>query len=126
VHTKKRNRLEATKRNNLVYVQFNANLIEKNKKRKTRGHEVLLADDASGAQEWIVENDEVTNDVDLERGADEELGPRTSARLRERELYKDNFESESEDHVDEEVEYESDGVEIIEQYGQRDDQSSIY
>ncbi|PWA81736.1 hypothetical protein CTI12_AA184470 [Artemisia annua] len=83
--------------------------MEKNKKRKARGHEVLLADDASSAQEWIVENDEVANDVDLAKGADEELGPRTSARLRERELYEDNFESESEDDVDEEVEYESDG-----------------
>ncbi|GKC88309.1 zinc finger, BED-type containing protein, partial [Tanacetum coccineum] len=67
--------------------------------------------------EGIIENDEVANDVDLDGGADEELGPRTSARLRERELYEDNFKSESEDHVDEEVEYESDGVEIIEQYG---------
>nr|GEY83169.1 hypothetical protein [Tanacetum cinerariifolium] len=66
---KKRNRLEATKMNNLVYVQFNANLMEKNKKRMARGHEVLLADDASGAQEWIVENDEVANDVDLDRVA---------------------------------------------------------
>ncbi|GKB74361.1 uncharacterized protein Tco_0935773 [Tanacetum coccineum] len=107
-----RNRLEATKMNNLVYVQFNANLMEKNKKRKARGHEVLLADDASGAQEWIIENDEVANDVDLDSGADEELGPRTSARLRERERYlRTNFDSrDCDDHVDMRVvEYVSDG-----------------
>ncbi|GJT18252.1 reverse transcriptase domain-containing protein [Tanacetum coccineum] len=70
VHTKKRNILEANRMNNLVYVQFNANLMEKNKKRKARGHEVLLADDASSAQEWIVKNDEVANDVDVAMGAD--------------------------------------------------------
>ncbi|KAL7607236.1 uncharacterized protein LOC111886255 [Lactuca sativa] len=32
VHNKKRNRLEASKLNNLFYVQFNANLMEKNQK----------------------------------------------------------------------------------------------
>ena len=45
--------------NNLVFVQFNANLMEKNKKRKERQFEVLLAPDASEAQDWIADVDEV-------------------------------------------------------------------
>ncbi|GJZ18285.1 zinc finger, BED-type containing protein [Tanacetum coccineum] len=57
VHTKKRNRLEVAKMNNLVYVQGNANLMEHNKKRKARNHEILLGENASEAQEWIVEFD---------------------------------------------------------------------
>ncbi|GKC91812.1 hypothetical protein Tco_1152461 [Tanacetum coccineum] len=39
----------------LEFVQFGAHLMEKNKKRKARSHEVLLAQDACEAQEWIVE-----------------------------------------------------------------------
>lgn len=35
------------------------------------------------------------------------------ALISERKPFEDNFESESEDHVDEEVEYELDGIEII-------------
>nr|KAJ0207488.1 hypothetical protein LSAT_V11C500251870 [Lactuca sativa] len=43
VHTKKQNRLETNRLNNLVYVQFNANLIEKkNKKRKDRKKTILF------------------------------------------------------------------------------------
>ncbi|PWA51518.1 hypothetical protein CTI12_AA428140 [Artemisia annua] len=121
--------------NNLVYVHFNANLMEKNKKRKARDHEVLLAQEASEAQEWIVEGD-VYQDVSEsgppretgrdDMGADELLRTRTSTRSHSRELYEEEFESESEVEVDEEIEYESDGVEIIEQYGQdEDDQSSV-
>ncbi|GKA81502.1 hypothetical protein Tco_0788194, partial [Tanacetum coccineum] len=58
VHTKKRNRLEVAKMNNLVYVQANANLMEHNKKRKARNHEILLGENASEAQEWIVDGDD--------------------------------------------------------------------
>ncbi|GJT04227.1 pescadillo-like protein [Tanacetum coccineum] len=58
VHTKKRNRLEVAKMNNLVYVQANANLMEHNKKRMARNHEILLGEDASEAQEWIVDGDD--------------------------------------------------------------------
>ncbi|GKG34884.1 hypothetical protein Tco_0437580, partial [Tanacetum coccineum] len=57
VHTKKRNRLDATRMSNLVYIQFNANLMEKNKRRKARDHEVLLAQEAGEAQEWNVEGE---------------------------------------------------------------------
>ncbi|GJS10506.1 pescadillo-like protein [Tanacetum coccineum] len=57
IHTKKRNRLEASKLNNLVYVQFNSNLTEKAKRRKARDVEVLLSNDSNMAQEWIMECD---------------------------------------------------------------------
>ncbi|KAK9051136.1 hypothetical protein SSX86_027762 [Deinandra increscens subsp. villosa] len=129
VHTKKRNRLEAAKLNNLVYVQFNANLIEKNNKRKPRGREVLLGNDASEAQEWIVDGDvdEFENEfapgvsyglINEAMGGDEHLAPRKSARLRE--LFEDEFESE---HEEEDQECESDdGLQRGEQYAQNIDE----
>ncbi|KAI8530345.1 hypothetical protein RHMOL_Rhmol11G0050300 [Rhododendron molle] len=52
IHTKKRNRLDATRMNNLVYVQFNAKLI--NKKARKKEKDVLLASEATNAQGWIV------------------------------------------------------------------------
>ncbi|GJU11524.1 hypothetical protein Tco_1133920 [Tanacetum coccineum] len=117
VHTKKRNRLDATRMSNLVYVQFNANLMEKNKRRKARDHEVLLAQEAGEAQEWIVEGEVYEDGVEAglpRETVSDDMGARTSARLRE--LYEEEFESEGEVEVDEEIEYESDGVQIIEQY----------
>ncbi|KAI3799127.1 hypothetical protein L1987_34417 [Smallanthus sonchifolius] len=136
VHTKKRNRLEASKLNDLVFVQFNANLMEKNKKRKLRNHEVLVDKDGSGAKEWIVDgldDEEVEPGLTWEAvneaaGVDEVLCNRTSARTSvSRQLIDEDFESEDEEEVDEEdvdeeVEYESDGVQINEQYGQDDDE----
>ncbi|KAI3496702.1 hypothetical protein L1887_39080 [Cichorium endivia] len=125
IHTKKRNRLDATKLNDLVYVQFNANLMEKNKKRKDRDTEVLLASESHTAQEWIVNCDDCDEDgVDPEsnegpvgdaHGSDE-LG-QTS---RTRELLDEDFESGSEEEVYEDVEYESDGVRIMEECGDKE------
>ncbi|GJU62679.1 reverse transcriptase domain-containing protein [Tanacetum coccineum] len=126
VHTKKRNRLDATRMSNLVYVQFNANLMEKNKRRKARDHEVLLAQEAGEAQEWIVEGEVYEDGVEAglpRETVSDDIGTRTSARLRE--LYEEEFESEGEVEVDEEIEYESDGVQIIEQYGPDEDGASI-
>ncbi|XP_071696589.1 uncharacterized protein [Rutidosis leptorrhynchoides] len=110
IHTKKRNRLEASKLNNLVFVQFNANLILKNKKRKERGHEVLLTDDTSEAQEWFIDDDVV----------DAISKPKRSAR---RQFLEDDFESEDEEmEIDaEDVEYGFYGDQIIEQNGQDQD-----
>ncbi|KAI7739061.1 hypothetical protein M8C21_005220 [Ambrosia artemisiifolia] len=109
VHTKKGNRLEGSKMDDLVFVHFNANLMEKNKKRKLRNYEVLIAEDGIGAEEWIVDD------------VDEEVEPRqtwTSARISiSRELINEEFHLEDEEQVDEEVEYESDGVQIIEHCG---------
>ncbi|XP_071741094.1 uncharacterized protein [Rutidosis leptorrhynchoides] len=106
IHTKKRNRLETEKLNNLVYVQFNANLIEKNKKRKQRGKEVLLSHDgASEAQDWII-NEALLNE---------------STRMTP-ELYEEDFESDEEEiDEDEDYEYESDGVQIFDSYADFDD-----
>jgi hypothetical protein len=55
IHTKKRNRLDATRLNNLVYVQFNAKLT--NKKRRVKGRDVLLASEETHEQGWIVGGD---------------------------------------------------------------------
>ncbi|CAH1451464.1 unnamed protein product [Lactuca virosa] len=124
VHTKKRNRLETSKLNNLVYVQFNANLMEKNKKRKDRNMEVLLANNSLSAQEWIVDYDECDVDevdpktVDEALATDVSQAPRESPRTRE--LLDEDFESESEieEQVLEEEEYESDGVQIMKVCGE--------
>ncbi|GJV37812.1 hypothetical protein Tco_1410289 [Tanacetum coccineum] len=123
---KKRNSIDATRMSNLVYVQFNENLMEKNKRRKARDHEVLLAQEAGEAQEWIVEGEVYEDGVEAglpRETVSDDIGTRTSARLRE--LYEEEFESEGEVEVDEEIEYESDGVQIIEQYGPDEDGASI-
>ncbi|XP_022041546.2 uncharacterized protein LOC110944139 [Helianthus annuus] len=135
VHTKKRNRLMASKMNDLVFVQFNSNLMEKNKKRRLRNRESLKADDDSEAKEWIVDVDDEEEEeevepgqtskaVDDDTGVNEISGNRKSARISakksgSRQLYDEDFISDEE--VDEEVEYESDGVEIIEHYGEDDE-----
>ncbi|XP_023770370.1 uncharacterized protein LOC111918993 [Lactuca sativa] len=123
VHTKKRNRLETNRLNNLVYVQFNANLMEKNKKRKDRTLEVLLANDSHAAQEWMIDGDDGDGDeVDPEslmEAIDEALGtnnnqvPHKSSTPRE--LFDEDFESDNEEQMFEEDEYESDGVKIVEE-----------
>lgn len=104
-----------------MYVQFNAKLMNKQKKVKERNVEVLLAkDDASCAQEWIVDGvgsvDEgfvegdhsigpgVTSLGDGMERRDDEMPRRRSPRLRE--LDEDDFSSE--DEVDVEIEFESD------------------
>ncbi|CAH1443070.1 unnamed protein product [Lactuca virosa] len=117
VHTKKRNRLETSKLNNLVFVQFNANLMENNKKRKTKDMEVLSAKDESEAQEWIVENDVLLDEVEPDEamGDEEFLQNRRSSRLRE--LDEEELVSEDEEELNEDVEYESDGVNINDQMG---------
>ncbi|KAL7604363.1 hypothetical protein Lser_V15G18311 [Lactuca serriola] len=116
VHTKKINRLETSKLNNLVFVQFNANLMENNKKRKTKDMEVLLAKDASEAQEWIVENDVLLDEVEPDEAmGDEFFQNRRSSRLRELDV--EEFVSEDEEELNEDVEYESDGVNINKQIG---------
>ncbi|GJW89834.1 pescadillo-like protein, partial [Tanacetum coccineum] len=135
IHTKKRNRLEASKLNNLVYVQFNSNLSEKAKRGKARDVEVLLSNDSNMAQEWIVEcdGDEEVEVQDQEAQwevigeameADEYLQPRQSSRTTtkttQRELFDEEFESGSEEVVYEEGEYESDGAKIIEGCGDKD------
>nr|KAJ0214895.1 hypothetical protein LSAT_V11C300151660 [Lactuca sativa] len=122
VDTKKRNRLETSKLNNLVYVQFNANLMEKNKKRKDRNMEVLLSNHSLSAQEWIVDCDDCDVDEVDPKTVDEALETDVSQAPREspktRELFDEDFESESEEQVLEEDKYESDEVQIMEVCGE--------
>lgn len=105
--------------NDLVYVQCNANLMKRNQRRKDRNREVLLASETHAAQEWIVDcdQDEVDPEPQEETNGDDlgtnEAGESSSIR----ELLDEDFESESEEEVLEEVEYESDGVQIIEHCG---------
>ncbi|KAJ0940409.1 hypothetical protein HanRHA438_Chr02g0083041 [Helianthus annuus] len=84
--------------------------------------EVLKPEDASEAKEWIEDNEEeeeVESGVNEAAGVEEVSSNRTSARkpAKARQLYDEEFESKKEDEVDEEIEYESDGVKIIEHYG---------
>ena len=92
--------------NNLVFVQFNANLMEKNKKRKDRNLEVLLANDSHAAQDWIIHSKEsvvVVDEVDPETVmevvdedvvSDDNQAPEASPA---RELFDEDFESEEEE-----------------------------
>lgn len=54
IHTKKRNRLETSRLNDLVYVKFNANLMKKKSKREMGG-DSLLSSQANEAQGWLVD-----------------------------------------------------------------------
>ncbi|XP_042396562.1 uncharacterized protein LOC121986674 [Zingiber officinale] len=54
IHTKKRNRLETSRLNDLVYVKFNANLMKKKSKREM-GEDLLLSSQASEAQGWFID-----------------------------------------------------------------------
>ncbi|CAH9140124.1 unnamed protein product [Cuscuta epithymum] len=98
IHSKKRNRLDVKRLNSLVYVQFNAKLL-KRKKKEMDEYIDLLASDARNAQGWLVDVnetiEEINHVVDEASDGNELSQPRRSARLRE--LYDDDFESDSED-----------------------------
>nr|KAJ0205795.1 hypothetical protein LSAT_V11C500272860 [Lactuca sativa] len=91
-----KNRLDVSKMNNL---------------RKERNMEVLLANDSHTAQEWIVDCDENGVDIVGDCQGTDELGHGS----RTRELLDEDFASGSEEEVFEEVDYESDGVQIMEE-----------
>ncbi|CAH9123996.1 unnamed protein product [Cuscuta epithymum] len=97
IHTKKRNRLDATRMQNLVYVQFNARLA--NRKRKK---DKLEAFDATNAQGWIVDgcddDDDVTNA--------EISGASTNGENEIREPDEEDFESDGEEAIMDEEDYE--------------------
>ncbi|XP_073036746.1 uncharacterized protein [Primulina eburnea] len=64
IHTKKRNRLDTTRMNNLVYVQFNARLM--NKKKRKNKFETLQESDTSKAKSWMVENCDDEDEMEME------------------------------------------------------------
>ncbi|XP_050121243.1 uncharacterized protein LOC126598911 [Malus sylvestris] len=108
IHTKKRNRLDTTMLNNLVYVQSNAKIMTKKEKENGKKMDILLASEASMAQGWIVEggDEEVELDLGMDGEAldvDSSLDPRRSSRNVEvRELHEEDFVS------DEDMEEEGD------------------
>lgn len=119
MHTKKRNRLDSERLNNLVYVQFNSKILHK-KKRVGDDKDILQADDCGKAQHWLVEGvDDDEDDVDPVTGAtwevlgqavgaDEMLQPRRSTRTT-REIYEEEFVSEeSSEEDDGDDDFESD------------------
>ncbi|CAA0832218.1 hAT dimerisation domain-containing protein / transposase-related, partial [Striga hermonthica] len=114
IHTKKRNRLDVSRLNNLVYVQFNSRLLNKRKWRKEK--DVLLASEASKAREWIIpglvdEEDEDVNGLEVEDGTS-----------RVRELEEEDFESEEEEQVNEnDIDFESDEERVLENYGEEEE-----
>ncbi|WOH07915.1 hypothetical protein DCAR_0727350 [Daucus carota subsp. sativus] len=104
IHTKKRNRLDAARMSHLVYVQFNSKLFDKKKKMKEKC-DVLIANDASMAQGWIVEGgddeEELSQDSNI---TNEEIGEVTRRNVRE--LDEDDFESEDEANDDENLTFD--------------------
>ncbi|KAK6125570.1 hypothetical protein DH2020_040686 [Rehmannia glutinosa] len=114
IHTKKRNRLDVSRLNNLVYVQFNSRLLNKRKRGKEKDVDVLLASDASKAQDWIIprlydDEDELGDGIDGDTS-------------RVRELEEDDFESEDEEEVNEnDFEFESDEERVLENYGEEEE-----
>ncbi|XP_058223526.1 uncharacterized protein LOC131333175 [Rhododendron vialii] len=129
IHTKKRNRLDATRLNNLVYVQFNVKLIN----NKRNGKDVLRTKESTNAQGWLVEGGDEEVDpvsgltwevIGEATGADEVLQPRRTTRnIGVRELHEEDFVSEddTEEEVDEDFECESDGDEVMHGYGEEED-----
>ncbi|XP_010496007.1 PREDICTED: uncharacterized protein LOC104773140 [Camelina sativa] len=86
IHTKKRNRFDTSRLNNLVFVQFNTRIMNKRKNvQKEKNVDILVADHAIYAQEWIIEgeNGEEDLDVDLGLGSGERAGKRAGEGARE-------------------------------------------
>jgi len=120
--------------NNLVYVQFNAKLINNKKRRKEKKRDVLLANEATHAQGWIVERGDGIDPISglsyeligEAMGADEYLEPRRSGRnVGVRELHEDDFVSEDDadddEEVDEDFECEDDEGLVMEGYGEEEE-----
>jgi hypothetical protein len=126
VHTKKRNRLTVDHLNKLVYIQFNNRLLNKRAKIKSKKiTDVLLSSDTTEAQGFLQENGDnlavvvFRDDEDEELmegteipwsvlgdavGAEEQLEPCRSARVRE--LYEgEEFQSEEEEFDEDEDDY---------------------
>ncbi|KAK2642123.1 hypothetical protein Ddye_023886 [Dipteronia dyeriana] len=95
IHTKKRNRLDMNRLNNLVYVQFNSRLMDKRKIMTDNKVDILLANDASNAQGWIVDD------------GDDEIEPSSGLDDGDMRDLENDFQSDNE-AVEENVEFESD------------------
>ncbi|CAN6579051.1 unnamed protein product [Malus baccata var. baccata] len=128
IHTKKRNRLDTTRLNNLVYVQFNARIMNKKKREKEKKVDILLASEASMAQGWIVEGGDEELELGLGIGETSEVGsslePRGSSKnIEVKVLHEEDFisdEDTEEEGDDEEIEFESDTERVLEGYGEEE------
>ncbi|XP_024200409.1 uncharacterized protein LOC112203718 [Rosa chinensis] len=129
IHTKKRNRLDASRLNNLVYVQFNAKIINKKRRAQELGVDVLLGNEASKAQGWIVDGGDEEDDSDIiseiegeSLGVDSGLR-RSSRNVEVRELHDEDFVSDEdteEEGEEEDVEFESDTEGVLDGYGEEE------
>ena len=83
----------------MVYVQFNARILNKKRREKEKNVDVLIASEANMAQGWIVDggDEDVESDLTSEMVGDDlgvgsGLEPRRSSRLQEiRELHEDDL-----------------------------------
>ncbi|XP_033147167.1 uncharacterized protein LOC103868883 isoform X2 [Brassica rapa] len=92
IHTKRRNRLGVNRLNSLVYVHFNARLLNKQKKIREKNADVIFDDgNEDTVEDWLVERvEEPDSDVNFLIGIQ---APRV------RDLYDDDFESEEEEDI---------------------------
>ncbi|XP_073019346.1 uncharacterized protein [Primulina eburnea] len=99
IHTKKkRNRLDTGRLNNLVYVQFNAKIINKRRRQEEKEVDVLLTTEATMAQGWIVDG----GDEDAETNVEDV-----------RELHEEEFVSDEEKEDAMDFEFESDTEKVL-------------
>lgn len=125
IHSKRRNRLDVKRLNNLVYVQLNARLLSKKEKSNVKNINVILVSDTTQAQGWIIESGGDDQEVETGTGltwklideaskASEAMQPCRSTRVRD--LYEDDFQSDSEEDINEgedDIEFESDQDEMV-------------
>jgi hypothetical protein len=116
----------------LVYVQFNAKIINKRKREKEMGVDILLASEASKAQGWIVDGGDEEVECELTREMvgeasgvnDSGIEPRRSSRNVEvRELHEFDFESDEDtegEGDEEDYEFESDTERVLDGYGEEE------
>lgn len=66
IHTKKRNRLEHQRLNDLVHVQYNRRIVDRFRRRRELGRnfDPLVLDDFDWGNEWIVPEQDIVHDGD--------------------------------------------------------------
>ncbi|ESQ50146.1 hypothetical protein EUTSA_v10002303mg, partial [Eutrema salsugineum] len=109
IHTKKRNRLNVNSLNNLVYVQFNAKLFNKQKRIREQNVDAIFEDgNEDTVEEWIAgpRLEDQDSEINLMLATQ---APRT------RDIYDDDFDSEPEDAID--MEFEPDKYQEVPRFG---------
>ncbi|KAF3509275.1 hypothetical protein F2Q69_00003332 [Brassica cretica] len=121
IHTKKRNWLSTSRMNNLVFVQFNTRLLNKTKKQKEKNIDILLADDATHAQEWLVEGDDGEHESAMGVGAGDTEGAADDDDMADiRELRDEDFISDTEEEDFAGTNLESDEDQVPNMYGEEE------